>query len=204
MADLYNEQSNTIIVNGKKMTKKEYKEFVASKRRTAPKKRKKADKTYIQELPLLIKDIVKSSGPIKSLSAYYDHGYRQWGTICRSIIQLPEIEPHFNSFRSHSKKINKTICEINQIGKKNDKSIFQFIQKLSWQLDDLQKVMLKLYQGISESGVIQRFSDREFINGTGRRLGLEILMRRTFESIGKMKMAINKLDKIANDYSEIY
>ena len=84
---------------------------------------------------------------MKSLSAYYDHGYRQWGTICRTIINLKEIRPHFVLYRSKATEVEQTINEIADIAKRNQKAVFAFVRKLSWQLEDTKDHMQKLYKG---------------------------------------------------------
>lgn len=196
MRNLY--QSDVIYVNGKKMTQKEFKAMIKAKQESAkPKRRKRAKKTEIQEMPAHVKALIRNSGPIKSLAAYYDNGYRQWGIIARTIIGLPEIYGSFLAFRSKAYDLVKIINDITVIGKHDEKAIFAYIQKLSWKLDDIKKDMDSLYKGVCSSGVLMRFKDEECINGTGKRLGLSILMDRTFDSIKKLSKVVNELEEIA-------
>ena len=196
MRNLY--QSDVIYVNGKKMTQKEFKAMIKAKQETAkPKRKKRAKKTEIQEMPAYVKALIRNSGPIKSLAAYYDNGYRQWGRIARTIIGLPEIYGSFLAFRSKAYDLVKIIDDITVVGKHDEKAIFAYIQKLSWKLDDIKKDMDSLYKGVCSSGVLERFKDEECINGTGRRLGLNILMDRTFDSIKKLSKVVNELEEIA-------
>ena len=44
-------------------------------------------------------DWSNTSTALKSLSAYYDHAYKQWGTIGQTILNLKEIRPTFVSYR---------------------------------------------------------------------------------------------------------
>lgn len=196
MRNLY--QSDVIYVNGKKMTQKEFKAMIKAKQETAkPKRKKRAKKTEIQEMPAYVKALIRNSAPIKSLAAYYDNGYRQWGIIARTIIGLPEIYGSFLAFRSKAYDLVKIINDITIIGKHDEKAIFAYIQKLSWKLDDIKKDMDSLYAGVRRSGVLDRFNDKECINGTGKRLGLRILMDRTYDSITKLSKVVKELENIA-------
>ncbi len=189
-------QTDVIYVNGKKMTQKEFKAMVKAKSIDS-KPKKKAKKTAIQEIPSWVKTIVRHACPIKSLAAYYDNGYKQWGNIARVVIQEPQIYRPFLAFRSKVCDMTSIINEINIIGKHDEKAIFAYLQKLSWKLDDIKKDMDSLYHAVQESGVLDTFKDRECINGTGRRLGLAILMERTYRSIINMNDTINDIEKVA-------
>lgn len=194
MENMY--QTDVIYVNGKKMTQKELKAMIKAKSIDS-KPKKKAKKTAIQEIPSWVKTIVRHAGPIKSLAAYYDNGYKQWGKIARVVIQEPQIYRPFLAFRSKVCDMTSIINEINIIGKHDEKAIFAYLQKLSWKLDDIKKDMDSLYHAVQESGVLYTFKDRECINGTGRRLGLAILMERTYQSIRNMNDTINDIEKVA-------
>ena len=203
-----------IVISGQRMTIEEYKKYKKekdkeifsklSKRKQAKIKREKKEakkkrETEITILPGIIKSIVKSAGPIKSLAAYYDNAYRQWGTIATLILDLPEIKSPFATFRVDAREIVKIISEISEIAKGNEKAVFAFIQKLSWRLDTTRTNMKLLYNGVITSGALDRFSDKECINGEGRRLGLRILMSRTFKSLDTIEEAVKELNKIATN-----
>ena len=190
MENMY--QTDVIYVNGKKMTQKELKAMIKAKSLDS-KPKKKAKKTAIQEIPSWVKTIVRHAGPIKSLAAYYDNGYKQWGNIARVVIQEPQIYRPFLAFRSKVCDMTSIINDINIIGKHDEKAIFAYLQKLSWKLDDIKKDMDSLFHAVQESGVLDTFKDRECINGTGRRLGLAILMERTYQSIRNMNDTINDI-----------
>lgn len=201
-----------ITVNGKKMTMTEFKKYKKQKqaeinsklsqvkqREIRKKKResKKKKETEITILPKIVKDIVKNAGPIRSLAAYYDNAYRQWGTIANLILELPEIRNPFVLFRADAYDIVGIIEEISKIAKGNEKAVFSYIQKLSWKLDNTRCKMKTLYNGVLNSGVLFRFKDKECINGEGRRLGLRVLMTRTFKSLDAIDLAIGELNMIA-------
>ena len=202
-----------VVISGQRMTMEEYKKFKKqkdqeifsklSKRKQneikrAKREAKKKRETEITVLPEIIKQIVKNAGPIKSLAAYYDNAYRQWGTIANLILKLPEIEGAFVLFRADAHEIVSIISDISKIAKGNEKSVFAYIQKLSWRLDNTRAKMKSLYSGVISSGVLDRFSDKECINGEGRRLGLRILMNRTFKSLDALENAVKELSRIAS------
>lgn len=200
---------NKITVNGVTMTATEYRKQLKTKQATSnkkqPKKRKaKKRETEITILPAEIKTMLKCAKVMKSLSAYYDHGYRQWGRICRDIINLKEIRPHFVLYRSKATEVEHTINDIADIAKRNQKAVFAFVRKLSWQLEDTKEHMQKLYKGATSSGVIEAFGDHEAINGEGRRLGLRILMIRTFKAVQDLENVIKRLQTIADTGVDVF
>lgn len=212
--DSFDSKVTYIVVEGKKMTMQEWKKYKKEKDasiqnklsqkkqrelRKAKREAKKKRETEITILPGIIKDIIRNAGPIKSLSAYYDNAYRQWGTIATMILKLPEIETPFVLFRADAYELTKVIDEISVIAKGNEKAVFAYIQKLSWVLDNARGKMKALYSGVISSGALERFEDKECINGEGRRLGLRILMNRTFKSMDALENAIAELSRIARN-----
>jgi len=200
---------NKITVNGVTMTATEYRKQLKAKQamsnKKQPKKRKaKKRETEITILPAEIKTMLKCAKVMKSLSAYYDHGYRQWGRICRDIINLKEISPHFVLYRSKATEVEQTINDIADIAKRNQKAVFAFVRKLSWQLEDTKEHMQKLYKGATSSGVIEAFGNHEAINGEGRRLGLRILMIRTFKAVQDLENVIKRLQAIADTGVDVF
>jgi hypothetical protein len=211
--DSFEDKVTYIVVSGVKMTKKEYLKYKKEKNAEifsklskkkqreitkAKREAKKKRETEITILPGIIKDIVKNAGPIKSLAAYYDNAYRQWGTIATTILSLPEIKAYFVLFRADAHELTKVIEEITTIAKGNEKAVFSYIQKLSWILDNARGKMKSLYSGVVASGVLDQFKDKECINGEGRRLGLRILMNRTFKSLDALENAVKELSRIAS------
>lgn len=212
--DSFENKVTYIVVEGKKMTMQEWKKYKKEKDaliqsklskkkqreiRKAKREAKKKRETEITILPGIIKNIIKNAGPIKSLASYYDNAYRQWGTIATTILKLPEIESPFVLFRSDAYELAKVIEEISEIAKGNEKAVFAYIQKLSWVLDNTRGKMKTLYSGVVSSGVLEQFKDKECINGEGRRLGLRILMPRTFKSMDAIEKAIAELSRIAHN-----
>ena len=208
------ETTSYIIIGGKKMTMQEYRKYKKEKDaiiqsklskkkqreiNKAKREAKKKRETEITVLPKLIKSMVKNAGPIKSLAAYYDNSYRQWGTVANLVLKLPEIDEPFRLFRVDAYQIVDAIKEISEVAKGNEKAVFHYVQKLSWKLDNIRTKMKLLYSGVVSSGVLEQFKDKECVNGEGRRLGLRILMTRTFKSLDTIEKAIAELNQIAKN-----
>lgn len=200
------EKAQTIEVNGQVMTIAEYKKMLAEKKKTTGNKkttrRNKKTPTEITILPKDIKIMLRGAKVMTSLSAYYKHGYRQWGTICKNILNLKEIQSPFVRYIMSAKAVNEVINEINDIAKHNSKSVFAYVRKLSWKLEDVAKDMKNLQDGVNNSGVLNSpIQTHECINGTKRRLGLNILMQRTDEAIKQLEVIVNNLQYMADNYT---
>lgn len=208
------EATTYVVIGDKRMTMQEYRKYKKEKDKEiqsklskkkqreinkAKKEAKKKKETEITILPDIVKAIVRNAGPIKSLAAYYDNAYRQWGTIANLILKLPEIDEPFRLFRVDAYQIVDAIREIQEVAKGNEKAVFHYVQKLSWKLDNTRGKMKLLYSGVLSSGVLDKFSDKECINGEGKRLGLRMLMTRTFKGLDNLERAAAELSKIAKN-----
>ena len=174
MASIYSlESSKTITVDGKVMKLTDYKKLMRQRSKKTKKTTavtKKKHETEITVLPNEVKNLMKKNAKlVKSLSAYYNNGYRQWGTVAKNIINLKGISTPFTKVNNLSIELNQIFDDINRIAKGNEKAAYQYVLKYSWKLDDLRTSMDELYNGVTESGVLQQFGDREGINGEGRR-----------------------------------
>ena len=192
-------------IDGKrvKMAIADYRKYVREQQKKTDKKAKKAKKrtkrvTVINIIPSEIKSMLKQVKVMKSLSAYYDNGYRQWGNVCKTILNLPEIYSPFLHYRSKVVDVAATIEDIEKIAKGNETAVFAYVRKLSYQLDDIVRHLTALQKGVAESGVIRHYADRECINGEGRRLGLKILMKRTSDAIDELRRIITALQDRAD------
>lgn len=200
------EACNMIVVNGVKMSLKDYRKQIKlrkeEKEKKAGKKKKKAQPNELVLLSTEIKEMTKKIRLIKSLSAYYNNAYRQWGTIANDILEKKEIKSPFLHFRLKVCGMIETLDTIMKIAKKGDRSVFQFFEKLSYQLDDVQICIDKLCSGIVKSNVLELYKEHECINGCTRRLGLKALVARSFSATKDLKIIIEKCRKISNGNSE--
>ena len=194
-------QSQYIIVNGVKMSTKEFK---AMQKANAKKKKPSKKVTSITILPTEIKAMMRNVKVLKSLVAYHTHGYRQWGTIANLLMGLKEIKSPFNKVVINTKQAIRLVEKINKIAKENDKDVFQYVKKLSWKLEDVKNELDELVKGINSSNVCNRFGEHECINGIGRRLGLRILMQRSYKAISELGYICAKLDNIEEQGMDVF
>ena len=196
---------NTIIVNGVKMTIKEYN--LLRKKKATNKSKRKAKK-QLNEIQLLtddIKTLMKSTKVFKSLVAYYKNGYKQWGNIHREVLKIDNMGGKFILVVSAIETTNKHITDICNLAKHSNKAVFGMIQDLSYKMADLQSKLMSLHSVVTGSDIINSpFNTHEVINGKGRRLGLKILMYRTEDAIIAINTIIYKLQQLAVIPDSIY
>lgn len=203
--DFYGYTDNTIIVNGVKMTMKEYNAFRREKVKNKNKRKAKKQLNEIQLLPDDIKTLMKSTKVFKSLVAYYKNGYKQWGNIHREVLKIDNMGGKFILVVSAIETTNKHITEICNLAKHSNKAVFGMIQDLSYKMADLQSKLMNLHNVVTGSGIIHSpFNTHEVINGTNRRLGLKILMYRTEDAIIAINTIIYKLQQLAVIPNSIY
>ena len=203
--DFYGYTDNTIIVNGVKMTMKEYNAFRREKVKNKNKRKAKKQLNEIQLLPDDIKTLMKSTKVFKSLVAYYKNGYKQWGNIHREVLKIDNMGGKFILVVSAIETTNKHITEICDLAKHSNKAVFGMIQDLSYKMTDLQSKLMDLHNVVTGSGIINSpFNIHEVINGKGRRLGLKILMYRTEDAIIAINTIIYKLQQLAVIPDSIY
>lgn len=196
---------NTIIVNGVKMTIKEYNLLRKKKATNKSKRKAKKQLNEIQLLPDDIKTLMKSTKVFKSLVAYYKNGYKQWGNIHREVLKIDNMGGKFILVVSAIETTNKHITEICNLAKHSNKAVFGMIQDLSYKMTDLQSKLMDLHNVVTGSGIINSpFNIHEVINGKGRRLGLKILMYRTEDAIIAINTIIYKLQQLAVIPNSIY
>lgn len=201
MATIYDNENkkSVLIINGQKMTLEEFKKQQKEKNSNKKKSIKKKNNKEINVIGNEVEKIIKHNTALKSLSAYYDHAYKQWGTIGQTILNLKEIRPTFVSYRVKVRELNNLLTQIQTISKKNEKTIFQFVEKTSWKLDDIKQDINALIKGINNSGVCQQFKNHECINGKGKRLGLQTLSIKAVKAIDNIETIIKQLNDIVED-----
>lgn len=203
--NFYGYADNTIIVNGVKMTMKEYNALRKEKTKNKNKRKAKKQLNEIQLLPDDIKTLMKSIKVFKSLVAYYKNGYKQWGNIHREVLKIDNMGGKFILVVSAIETTNKHITEICNLAKHSDKAVFGMLQDLSYKMTDLQCKLMDLHKVVNGSDIINSpFNTHEVINGKGRRLGLKILMYRTEDAIIAINTIIYKLQQLAVIPDSIY
>lgn len=197
---IYN-NNEFIIVNGQKMLLTEYKKAKRANIKNVTKKKVNKHKISndMELISLDIKGMTRRIKLIKSLSAYYRNSYRQWGTIAKSIIQLEGIRKPFVFYNIKVKEMEQTLKVIEEIAKKNEKAIYQYVEKLSYQLDDIRQYIDELCSNIIKSGVIERYKEHECICGEGRRLGLKTLIGRSWGATMELHNIIKHCDNVSTE-----
>lgn len=195
-------QSQYIIVNGVRMTMTEYNKMKRAKNKA---KRKKKELSEIQLLPSDIKTLMRNVKVFKSLVAFYNNGYKQWGTIHRELLGIDDMETRFVVVKLRIHEVNSIIENICEIAKKKEKSVYAYVQKLSYKMIETKECMQSLYDVVMGTNVINSpFATHEIISGTGRRLGLKILMYKTYDAIAEIDNIINKLHGLEEIPNSVY
>ena len=207
-------ENNTIIVNGEKMTIKEWKERVAAKQKerrgkkrfldlSKPKKVEKKEK----EISVIAAEIEKMLKPmivLKSIQVYKNHAYRSWGTIANEILAHDGIRKPMTEYCVRLGELNNLVGDIQTMSKRNEKAAYQYVEKLAWKLDDMKQNIMSIINGVEKSGVCERFKNHEAIYGEGRQLGLQTVVTKSLNSIGEIEDIIKNLKKIADDGVDVF
>ena len=186
-----------IVVNGISYTQKEYKKMLRDKGVIKPKKKAKKQTTDIQYDAMDIKALVNGVKLLKSLKAWHTNGYRQWGTIHKTIVGLNGIRQSFSKYNAKYWEIKSVMDEINKVGSKSEKAVYQYMEKLSYLFDDMIDIIKELSSNISRNNICQTFANEKAIYENEKRLGLKELMSRVSRTLIDMQCVINK----CSDYS---
>lgn len=195
-------QSQFITVNGVRMTIAEFNKMKRAKNKA---KRRKKELSEIQLLPSDIKALMRNVKVFKSLVAFHNNGYKQWGTIHRELLKIDDMDTKFVVVKMKILEINSIIENICDIAKKKEKSVYAYVQKLSYKMSEVKECMQTLYNVVRGTNVINSpFATHEIISGTGRRLGLKILMYKTYDAISEIDNIINKLQGLGEIPNSVY
>jgi hypothetical protein len=202
-------ENEYIIVNGEKMTIKAWKQMVADKQKgrrgkkrflklDKPKKSEKKEK----EISIVAEQIEKMLKPmitLKSVQVYRNHAYRSWGTIANEILAHREISKAMASYCVNFGELNRLVHQIQEMAKGNEKAAYQFVDKLSWKLDDMKTNIKDMMKAVEDSGVCKRYKHHEAIYGEGRQLGLRTVVTKCLKTISEIEDVIGTLRNIADN-----
>lgn len=193
----------TIIVNGVKMTMKEYKAYRKEKegKKTPKKTAKQKDKAVkeISAVAIEIENMLKQMSTLKSIQVYKNHAYRSWGTIANEILAYHKIRKPMSEYCVRFGELNTLLEDIQKMAKRNEKAAYQYVEKMAWKLDDMRTNILEMMKAVEESEVCKRFKNHEAINGKGRQLGLGTIIDKCLNTIGQVETTIDELKKIADN-----
>lgn len=202
MSSIYDSEkgSATIVVGGVRMTLEAYKKQLKEKNSGGnAKKHKKAEKKDIGIVAQEIEGMLKEMTSLKSIQVYKNHAYRSWGTIANEILAYRGISRPMAMYCVKFGELNTLLNDIQKMAKRNEKSVYQYIDKMAWKLDDMRLNIIDMTKAVNESGVCQRFKDHEAINGKGRQLGLQTIILKALKSMDSIDKAIKRLREIADD-----
>lgn len=182
----------TITINGESVTMTE-KEWKKAHKKTTKKTNKIVNPKTIKQIPIEVKNLMKQVKVLKSLCAYKEHGYRQWGRIANDIMAMRGIKVPFEQVVIKTKQAERLIKKIDTIGKKNDYDIFQFVNQLQLRLEELTSQLNLLVCGINASHITKVFKDHEAISGEGKRLGLRLLCLRSAKAVDELEIICQRL-----------
>lgn len=182
-----------IIVNGVKMTEKEFKAYKSARKPIQKSVRKPKAKNPIYEV---LEDIMNKLSVCKSIVAYRSHGYRQWGNIAKDILNDKEINPKMFSVVSLTKDIDTLMEQIKPMAKRGSKCVWQYIDMLKWKIQDIKEALQELLDGIHKSKILFYYPNHECIYGEGRRLGLQTLCIKSARAIRNIDTYITDIEKL--------
>lgn len=191
-----------VTINGVGMTKAEYETYRKSKNAengVAPKKKARRRKaTTINLLESLVKKTMKTTNIVKSLTNFIDNGKKEFGHATEYILtQHPTLHPRFSVLRLKIRELESKANEVQMYARKNEAEVYQYIENLSYRLDNLRLEFDKCVEAIRESGILIDFRNERCIYETGRRLGLNEIVRRSNKAIPQMVQMYNELQEIA-------
>lgn len=192
--------ATTIKVGDKVMTIKEFKDWVKERqgKKAAPKRKKKAVKE-IGLVAMQVEKMLKPMTTLKSIQVYQNHAYRSWGTIANEILAHRGIRRAMASYCVNYGNLNTIVADIQKMAKRNEKAAYQYLDKLTWKLDDMKTNITDMTKAVAESEVCNRFKNHEAINGTGRQLGLQTIVNKCYKTISQMEDIIGTLKKMADE-----
>ena len=202
----YGDCANVVIINGVKV---DYRQLVAQRRAAKAaatrKQRKQRTTTLSKQIADNVTAMLNEVKVFKSLLAYYDNGYKQWGTIASMIMNLKEIRPHFLNLTINLRDINRTLDTMRHAAKRGE-NVSNEVEKMGLYIDNALAAMQLLISGICKSGALAQFATHECINGEGRRLGLRVLLVRASDAVPKIQKILKSLKEMSSqsDINEYY
>jgi len=206
------------IIDGVPHTFNSDEEYYAFKGIEPPKKKKRKKTPKVTSISIMkdaVDDMVKAFEISKSLEAIDKHGYRQWGTIYKTIMGCGSLQDRFDSFTVRCSRIREMLAEIEKYAKDDARShsgIFDKSEQLVYLYEDLKSSMLDLVHEIYVTNVLNVYKGTKPIEENGRRLGLRELTERFntasdkyafkwFDTSLKQVLELAKQGKDAFDYS---
>lgn len=116
----------------------------------------------------------------QSIHVFHKNAYRYWGTVTDKFFSNQAIASKYESFE---KKYDDVVVAIKSKPRASKQVITQKVLEMCYKMDDLKEVLDK-------SGYLQQDTDKEYISGSGRKLGIGELMNRVGEMSGDCSAAL--------------
>lgn len=184
------------------MTKKQYEAYkkeMDAKHGIVKKPRKRRKKaTEINLLAPLVKKVLRTTNIVGSLINFIDNGKKEFGGKFEYIVRTHNFTAvRFSVLRLRIRELNAKTAEVNHFASKNESETYQYIEKLSYILDDVRDEFAKCIKAIEDSGVLIDFKNETCIKCTGKRLGLAEIVRRSGRAIPAMIRMFDELQNIS-------
>lgn len=183
----------------KAQAKAEREKAKAEGRKIVKARKKKKEENEIGIVALTVKGLVDKMTTLKSIQAYKEHAYRQWGTIADEILAHRSISRPMVSYSVQYRELNELIETIGKLSKRNEKAAYQYVQKMVWKLDDMRTNINALVKAVNDTEVCQRFKGHECINGKDRRLGLATILKKCSKTLEQMDTTAKELEEIVKN-----
>ncbi len=145
----------------------------------------------------ILKDVVKSLNfGVASIISFRTHAYRQWGIIANEVLDDVRVGNAIFKVVAANKAIEERKAEI---AKAQGKDVFQLIELLGYQVDDLKSACERLGISIANSAICSKYRKHECVCGSkdGKRLGLTQLQRKTMSTINGLDQTMAELKIVA-------
>lgn len=116
----------------------------------------------------------------QSIHAYHKHAYRVWGIDVNKFFSHPNISKKYEDFEN---KYDEVVVAIKSTPRATKQVITQKVIAMCDKMDELKSAF-------ESSGYLNQDTDKEYISGSGRRLGIGELMMRVGEMSGDCSAAL--------------
>lgn len=147
------DKTTTITVNGVTMTIAEYKKMKRPKKATKKRVRRTGNfgttgpHKEISALALEVEELIKSAAPFKSLSVFYHHAYRSYGTISEEIMK--PFRKEYTAYQSKYREVERLIDVMHDCARKKENEVYDFAIQLAWKVDDMKEALNNLCNKVS-------------------------------------------------------
>lgn len=209
--DQITDDNQIVIYNGREVTKAQKRALKAAEARRKNAELRKQRDIYARDyvLPSVLEHIEatrKSVRCLKTIWSFYEHGYRQWGTIFNKMLEFyPKLNGALVRYHSKYNEILDTQSELEKMIKRNkcNKAFFSLARTFGYQMFSLLDIISELSDAICKERIVDcpLYSKHEMIVGAkdGRRKGLIHIVSNTFSMVSTTTKNLVELSKILDE-----